>query len=60
MDENTKKALEAVDVRIERVDDLNKFAHQSTEVRCGFIEARMDALQNQIKEMEERIEKLES
>ena len=57
MNEN-EKALEAINNRFERMDGLNKGQWEALKVQISFAEAKIDALENQIKEMEERIEKL--
>ena len=59
MNEN-EKALEAINNRFERMDGLNKGQWEALKVQISFAEAKIDALENKIKEMEERIEKLES
>ena len=57
MNEN-EKALEAINNRFERMYGFNKGQWEALKVQISFAEAKIDALENQIKEMEERIEKL--
>jgi vacuolar-type H+-ATPase subunit E/Vma4 len=59
MNEN-EKALEAINNRFERMEGLSKQQWEALQIRDGFIEAKMEALEQWIKKLEERIEKLES
>jgi len=59
MNEN-EKALEAINNRFERMESLRKLEWEALQGQNAFNEAKMDALEQWIKKLEERIEKLES